>query len=130
MFLFIKRTSSISNGWGAGQPGFPCKDGVVGENWVSYKYYSKYLIEIMVIKIYILYFYQSPILMGRRPETVLMNYFNNLSIEDKLFVENISSQYFRQIYIKKNKYQIFFCTFFSKYFFVLSFLNIFLYFLF
>ena len=22
-------------GWGAGQPGFPCKDGVVGENWVS-----------------------------------------------------------------------------------------------
>ena len=35
--------------------------------------------------------------MGRMPESGLMNYFNNLSIEDKLFIETISSQYFRQI---------------------------------
>ena len=32
------------------------------------KYYSKYFIVIMVIKIYTLYFYQLSILYGRRPE--------------------------------------------------------------
>ncbi len=42
------------------------------------KYYSKYFIVIMVIKIYTLYFYQSSILIGRRPETVLIDYFNVL----------------------------------------------------
>ena len=33
---------------------------------------------------------------GRGAGTILMDYFNNLSIEDKLFIENISSYYFRQ----------------------------------
>ena len=54
-------------------------------------YYSKYFIVIMVIKIYILYFYHSPILIGRGAGAVLMDYFNNLSIEDKLFIENNTS---------------------------------------
>jgi hypothetical protein len=43
----------------------------------------------MVIKIYILYFYQLSILIGRGAGTVLMDYFNNLLQNVKLFIENI-----------------------------------------
>ena len=44
--------------------------------------------------------------MGRMPETVLMHYFNNLFTNVKLFIETISSYYFRQILLYFYKKEI------------------------
>ena len=50
----------------------------------------------MVIKIYTLYFYQSPISIGPPAGNRLMDYFNNFFTKYNILIENTSSQYFRQ----------------------------------
>ena len=62
----------------------------------------------MVIKLYFIFILYTTIVYRADAGNLLMHYFNNLFIEDKLFIENISSNYSRQIvfFFRKNNNKI------------------------